>query len=111
MATSLGLALAIATGVAAGVFLNPSIVVSARWLVAGFGTASFLLAARGAPQIAKWIALGGLAAACVIWGADAEQRALRPPLRQLLTDRVGHFDIDSLDTDRHDIPMAIEGRL
>ena len=50
-------------------------------------------------------------AACVIWGSHAEQQALHPPLRQLLEERLGGFAIAAIDTERHDTPVVIEGRL
>ncbi|MEX2271945.1 MAG: DNA internalization-related competence protein ComEC/Rec2 [Vicinamibacterales bacterium] len=111
MSTSLALALAVSAGVAAGVFLDPVSLWPARWLVAIFGVAAFLLAARGRMAIAKVVAMGALAATCVLIGADAQHRALYPPLRQLLEARFGGFAIETLDLERHDTPFEIEGRL
>ena len=111
MSTSLALALAVSAGVAAGVFLNPASLWPARWLVAIFGVAAFLLAARGRMAIAKALAICALAATCALIGADAQHRALYPPLRQLLEARFGGFAIETLDLDRHDTPFEIEGRL
>jgi competence protein ComEC len=111
MSTSLALALAVSTGVAAGVFLNAASLWPARWLIALFGVAAFVLAARGRTQMAKAVALGALAATCVLIGADAQQRALYPPLRQLLEARFGGFAIESFELERHDTPFEIEGRL
>ncbi|HWI16807.1 MAG TPA: DNA internalization-related competence protein ComEC/Rec2, partial [Vicinamibacterales bacterium] len=48
---------------------------------------------------------------CALLGAAAEQRALHPPLRQFLEDRIGGFAIDSRDVERKDIAVEIEGRL
>ena len=50
-------------------------------------------------------------AACVIWGSQAEQQALHPPIRHLLEERLGGFSIAAIDTERHDTPVVIEGRL
>src|SRR4051812_3751760 len=111
MPTSLLLAIGVSAGVAAGVFLDPFIINPARWAVAGFGLTAFLLAARGARRAAVWPAYGALAAACVIWGAFAEAQSMRPPLRTLLNDRSGGFDIDAIDTERRETPYVIEGRL
>jgi competence protein ComEC len=93
------------------VFLDPASLWPARWLVAIFGVAAFLLAARGRVAIAKAVAMGALAATCVLIGADAQHRALYPPLRQLLEARFGGFALDTLDLERHDTPFEIEGRL
>ena len=111
MSTSLGLALAVSAGVAAGVFLNPASLGPARWLVAIFGVAAFLLAARGRMATAKALAMCGLGATCALIGADAQHRALYPPLRQLLEARFGGFAIETLDLERRDTPFEIEGRL
>jgi competence protein ComEC len=111
MPTSLVLASAVAVGIGAGVFLDSYVLAPARWLVALLGLTSFLLAARGAKRFATWPAYGALAAACVIWGAFAQAQAMRPPLRMLLNERLGGFDIDAIDTARHDTPYVVEGRL
>ncbi len=44
-------------------------------------------------------------------GSAAEHRALHPPLRQFLEDRLGGFAIDEPTCERHDTPVEIEGRL
>lgn len=111
MTVSLALAIAVAAGVAGGVFLDPSIVPVTRWLVAGLVAVAFVLAARGRLYAAKLITLGVLMAACVIWGSHADQQAQHPPLRQLLEDRLGGFSIERIDTERQEAPIAIEGRL
>ena len=111
MSTSLALALAVSAGIAAGVFLDPASLWPARWLVAIFGVAAFLLAARGHMAIAKALAVCALASTCALIGADAQHRALYPPLRQLLEARFGGFAIETLDLERHDTPFEIEGRL
>ena len=80
MSTSLALALAVSVGVAAGVFLDPASMWPARWLVATFGVTAFLFAARGRMPIAKVLATCALAAICALIGADAQHRALYPPL-------------------------------
>jgi competence protein ComEC len=111
MSTSLALALAVSAGTAAGVFLDPASLWPARWLVAVFGVAAFLFAARGHMAIAKALAVCALASTCALLGADAQHRALYPPLRQLLEARFGGFAIETLDLERHDTPFEIEGRL
>ena len=111
MSTSLLLATAVSTGVAAGVFLPSSSISPARWLIAVCGLAAFLLAARGHVAAAKWFVAGALAAVCVLLGADAQHRAIDPPLRQLLEARFGGFAIEAIDLERHDTPYEIEGRL
>ncbi len=111
MTLSLALAIAVAAGVAGGVFLDPTIVSTARWIVAGSVAIAFVMAAKGLLFIAKVLSLVTLMAASVIWGSQAEQQALHPPLRQLLDERLGGFDIAAIDTERHDTPVVIEGRL
>ena len=111
MSTSLALALAVSAGVAAGVFLDPASLWPARWLVAALGVAAFLLAARERMAMATAVAVCALAAASALFGADAQRRALHPPLRQLLENRFGGFAIETLDLERHDTPFEIEGRL
>ena len=111
MATSLALAIGVASGVAGGVFLDPGIVTPARWVVALFVAVAFVLAAKGVVFIAKWFTIGALTAACVIWGSHAEHDALHPPLRQMLDERSGGFAIESIDLERHDTPVVIEGHL
>ena len=111
MPTSLALAVAISAGVAAGVFLDSSLLSTARSLLAIAGLAAFLTAARGWRTIAWPLSCVALSAACLLLAADAEQRAMRPPLRQLLDERLGGFDIAVIDTERHDTPVVIEGRL
>ena len=111
MTVSLALAIAVAAGVAGGVFLDPAMVSAARWLVAGSVAAAFVMAAKGLLFIPKLLSLLTLMAACVIWGAHAEQQALHPPIRHLLEERLGGFSITAIDTERHDTPVVIEGRL
>src|SRR5687767_7526178 len=111
MPLSVALAIAVAAGVAGGVFLDHAMVSTARWLVAVSVSLAFVLAAKGLLFIAKPLSFVTLAAACVIWGAQAEQQALHPPLRQLLEERLGGFHIAAIDTERHDTPLVIEGRL
>lgn len=111
MPTSLSLAIAVSSGVAAGVFLDSSLITPARWAVAIFGVTAFLFAARGAMRFAIMPAYGALAAACVIWGASAERQSMHPPLRVLLNERLGGFDIDAIDTERRETPYVVEGRL
>jgi len=111
MTLSVALAIAVAAGVAGGVFLDPAMVSTARWLVAGSVAVAFAMAAKGLLFIAKVLSLVTLVAACVIWGSHAEQQALHPPIRQLLEERLGGFDIAAIDTERHDTPVVIEGRL
>src|SRR4051812_22385756 len=111
MPLSLWIAIAISAGVASGVFLDPAFAGFARWTIAMCGTAAFLLAARGWRYAARWPCYIALAAASVLLGADAEERALHPSIRTLLEERVGGFLIDTIDTERHDTPIVIEGRL
>src|SRR5215218_9309190 len=111
MPTSLSLAGAISAGVAAGVFLDPAYAGVARWTIAISGAFAFLLAARGWRTLAIRCSYVALAAGCFLLGGDAEARAMHPALRTLLEDRIGGFAIDSIDTERHDTPIVLEGQL
>ena len=111
MPTSLLLALAVSAGVAAGVCLDPATLWPARWLTAIFGVSAFLFAARGMAAIATALGACALAAVCALLGADAQHRALHPPLRAVLEQHLGGFAIDALGIERHDAPYEIEGRL
>ena len=102
MTVSLALAIAVAAGVAGGVFLDPSIVPAARWLAAGLVAFAFVMAARGRFYIAKATSLLVLMTGSVIWGAHAEHGALHPPLRDLL---------DQGRIDEPATPLVVEGRL
>lgn len=111
MATSLLLALAVSAGVAAGVFLPSAWLTPLPWAIVLFALPAFLLAARGFTAAPKVLASGALAAVCALLGADAQHRAIDPPLRQLLEARYGGFAIETLGDERHDTPFEIEGRL
>jgi competence protein ComEC len=111
MSTSLLLAAAVTAGVAAGVFLPFAWLTPAPWLIVISGLPAFLLAARGFTAIAKLLAAFALAVVCSLLGADAQHRALSPPLRQLLEAQFGGFAIESAGLERHDTPFEIEGRL
>jgi competence protein ComEC len=112
MSTSLLFAIATAVGVAAGVFLNADAVTTpAQWAAAALILGTFVLAARGRADLARWGIAGSLIPICTLLGASAEHRALHPPLRQFLEDRIGGFAIDSRDVARKDVPVEIEGRL
>ena len=52
-----------------------------------------------------------LAAICTIASAAALDRALHPPLRNLLEQRLGGFAIEGADGPRGEAPIVIEGRL
>ena len=108
---SLYIAIAAAGGVVIGVFLDPMLLWPARWVVAVAGIAAFLLAARGYRTSATNAVLLACAAICALLGADAQHRALYPPLRQLLEAQLGGFAIETISIDRHETPIEIEGRL
>ncbi len=108
---SLLLAVSVTAGVAAGVFFPAQSSTPAQWSIAGFGLPAFLLAARGYPTVAKWLAAGAVAAVSALLGAGAQQRAIHPPLRHLLDTRLGGFAMSAIGLERHDTPIEIEGRL
>ena len=111
MSTSPLLAVATGVGIAAGVFLGADTIASAQWLVASAVLGAFVAAARGRLELARWIVIAGFAPAGALAGEAAETRALHPPLRQFLEDRLGGFSIESTSLERQDTPIEIEGRL
>jgi competence protein ComEC len=111
MSTSLLLAFACAAGIAAGVFLEPATIAPAHWAVAFFVLAAFLAAARGWFGVARSCVTLGFVPVCTLIGSAAEERAMHPPLRQFLEDRVGGFAMETLARERQETPLEIEGRL
>ena len=111
MFTSVILAVAVTAGIAAGVFINPESLGPVRWAAATFGLLAFVAGARQMFSSAKVCIGGAFGFACVLLGAGAQDRALHPPLRQLLEDRLGGFAIEGVDAKRHDDPVEIEGWL
>jgi competence protein ComEC len=111
MPTSVLLAIAASIGVAAGVFGDFSTVAFAQWMIAAAVLASFVAAARGRLALARWIVILAFVPGSLLIGNAANERALHPPLRQYLEDRLGGFTIHSEDLARQDTPVEIEGRL
>src|SRR5688500_14587524 len=108
---SVNIAIAAAVGAAAGVFLDAALLWPARWVLGASLFIAFGLAARGYVGHAIRFVLAAGCAMCVIAGAEAQYRALHPPIRQLLDDQLGGFAIDTVGIDRHDTAVEIEGRL
>jgi competence protein ComEC len=106
----LTLTLALAAGLAGGVVIDAdltgvvSTVVASAWLVA---TLSF---ARAWPRLLVTSAVIAMTGAGWLSGAHAVERALHPPLRTLLEQRVGGFDIAGTGAAATP-PVVIEGRL
>ena len=111
MSTSLLLAIATSAGAAAGVFLDPSTIAPAHWLTAIFLLCGFLAAARGFVSTARICVVCAFLPISTLIAANAQTRAMHPPLRQFLEDRIGGYSIDSVDVTRHDQAVEIEGRL
>jgi competence protein ComEC len=111
MFTSVVLAVAVTAGIAAGVFVNPESLAPVRWAAAMFGLLAFVAGARQRFSSAKVCIGAAVGAACVLLGAGAQDRAMHPPLRQLLEDRLGGFALEQIDAVRHDDPVQIEGWL
>jgi len=111
MPISLLLASACAAGITAGVFLDPATIAPAHWAVAFFVLAAFVAAARGRLGAARWCVVLGFVPVSALIGSAANERALHPPLRQFLEDRIGGFAIETLDLERHETPLEIEGQL
>jgi competence protein ComEC len=108
---SIYIAIAAAVGAAAGVFLDAAVVWPARWVLGASVFIAFVLSARGFIGYAIRFVIVAGAATCVLLGAEAQYRALHPPIRQLLEEHLGGFAIGTLGDDRHDTPIEIEGRL
>jgi competence protein ComEC len=108
---SLHIAIAAAVGAAAGVFLDAALLWPARWVLGASLFVAFVLSARGYIGYAIRFVLVAGCAICVIAGAEAQYRALHPPIRQLLDEQLGGFAIDTVGIERHDTPFEIEGRL
>lgn len=111
MPTSLLLAIATTAGVATGVFLDPSAIAPAHWLAALLALLAFLAAARGFIGYARLFVVLAFAPICALIASHAQTRAIHPPLRQFLEDRIGGYAIDSTDVQRQETPVEIEGRL
>ena len=111
MFTSVVLAVAVTAGIAAGVFIDPESLAPVRWAAAMFGLLAFVAGARQRFSSAKLCIGAAVGAACVLLGAGAQDRAMHPPLRQLLEDRLGGFALEAIDATRHDDPVEIEGWL
>jgi hypothetical protein len=110
MFTSVVLAVAVTAGIAAGVFIDPESLAPVRWAAAMFGLLAFVAGAR--QRFSAKLCIGAVVgAACVLLGAGAQARAMHPPLRQLLEDRLGGFALEEIDATRHDDPVEIEGWL
>ena len=108
---SICIAIAAAAGAAAGVFLDAGWLWPARWVLGAGMFVSFILSARGYIGYALRFTLLAGFAVCVLLGAEAQYRALHPPIRQLLDEHLGGFAFDTVAIDRHDTPFEIEGRL
>ena len=108
---SLYIATAAAVGAAAGVFLDATLLWPARWVLGAALFIAFALAARGYVGYATRFLLVAGGAVCVILGAEAQSRALHPPIRQVLDAQFGGFALDTIGTDLHGTPLEIEGRL
>ncbi len=108
---SVYIAIAAAMGAAAGVFLDRELLWPARWVLGASLFVAFVLSARGVVGYAVRAVLVAGGAVCLILGAEAQYRALHPPIRQLLEEQLGGFAIDTIGGDRRDAPFDIEGRL
>jgi competence protein ComEC len=111
MSTSLLLAIATTAGAAAGVLLDASIAAVANWLAAIFLLLSFVAAARGMLAFARLFMVAAFVPIVTLISSHAQERAIHPPLRQFLEDRLGGYAIESTDVERQDTPVEIEGRL
>ena len=111
MPLSFNLAVAVSAGVAAGVFLDPDRAGWAPWLAVAAALVALAAHCRNHAGVGRWSALVAVAATCAIVAASAQGRALHPPLRNLLEQRLGGFAIEGAEGPRGEAPIAIEGRL
>src|SRR4029453_49993 len=105
MPTSLLLAFACTAGISAGVFLDPDTIAPAHWAVACFALAAFLAAARGRLGAARWCVTLGFVPVCMLIGSAAEERAMHPPLRQFMEERIGGFAMEAIALEREGTPL------
>jgi len=107
---SLLLAVSLIAGLAVGVIVErPVVLVSALTLSAGW-TASLLAYRWVWPRLQIAAQCVAVAAIGCVFGASAVDRALHPPLRTILEQRVGGYAIDA-NEGTSDSPFTIEGRL
>ncbi len=111
MPLSLLIAVAVAAGMAAGVFLDPSFTPVVPWVIVAAGGTAIAAASAGWPRTLRATAGLALAGAMSLVGAGAQDRAWHPPVRTLLEQRIGGFDIDGVDAARPDAPILVEARL
>jgi len=106
----LPLLVALVAGLAAGALLGPSELWPAWVVLAGSWAAAMAAFRIGAARAT--LAGAGVAALAAGWllGADQSQRALHPPIRVLLDERVGGFALGTPPR-RLAEPMLLEGRL
>jgi competence protein ComEC len=107
---SLAMAAALSAGLACGVLTDLqasralSVVLAAAW------AASLISFVRGRPrELLAAVVLAVLSAGWLL-GSHAVDRALHPPLRNLLEQRLGGFALEGSDV-RHDAPILVEGTL
>ena len=111
MSVSLLVGIAVSSGVAAGVFLEPAWLWIPPWIIAAGGLIAFVCGARGYRAFATCSAAATLSAICALLGAAAQQRAIYPPLRVLLERQFGGFAVEAIGIGRHDTTFEIEGEL
>jgi competence protein ComEC len=111
MPLSIVFAITVSAGVAAGVFLDPSLAGWAPWIAVVAGLIALAALKHERADLAQWPVMAALAALCAVVGASAQDRALHPPLRNLLEQRLGGFAIEGVEGPRGETPILIEGRL
>jgi competence protein ComEC len=108
---SLALALALAAGLAGGVLIDTPLTVAASIALAAGWLLAALAYARAWPRVVLAAVVLAMLGAGWLFGAHAVDRALHPPLRSLLEQRVGGFAIEAAPGSRAEEPFVIEGRL
>jgi competence protein ComEC len=106
---TLGFTLALVTGLAAGVF-SPVRLPGASLCLAGLAVA-WLAYRRRLRHVCVTGLLAAVSAGASVLGADRLHRALHPPLRTMLDDRVGGFRLGALAGPGLEEPVRIEGTL
>lgn len=104
------LAISLIAGIAGGVCSDAPLQLPAALALSAAWTSSVLAYARGYPRVHLACLLAFVAGTGWVFGGHAVARALNPPLRTVLEQRIGGFALDG-DERRHDEPVVVEGRL
>jgi competence protein ComEC len=108
---SLALAVALVTGLAGGVLVDRPIALASSLILSAAWATAMLAYLRGLPRLQLTAVMLLVCGAGWILGTHAVDRALHSPLRLLLEQRIGGFEIEQAGDGRLEEPLLIEGRL